>query len=163
MVFYGLERVVRSSREKPEGTADEHQEKKPREDGIFWLHMAAFTIYNFLIGYLLIEELNDLTSRLLFSMAMALHFVVTDYGLRELHKQVYQDKGRWVLSGAIVIGYATGMVTALPKLLFISTTAFLSGGIILNVMKEELPEERESRFLPFLLGATFYSIILLIL
>ena len=35
--------------------------------------------------------------------------------------------------------------------------AFLAGGIILNVLKEELPEERQSYFLPFLLGVILYA------
>lgn len=42
-------------------------------------------------------------------------------------------------------------------------TAFLAGGIVLNVLKEELPEERESRFWAFALGATSYATILLAL
>jgi len=33
--------------------------------------------------------------------------------------------------------------------------------VILNVMKEELPEERERRFSAFLLGAAGYSLLLL--
>ncbi len=39
--------------------------------------------------------------------------------------------------------------------------AFLAGGIIRNVLKEEVPEERESRFSAFAVGATAYAAILL--
>ena len=35
----------------------------------------------------------------------------------------------------------------------------MGGGIILLVMKEELPEERRSRFLPFALGAALYALL----
>jgi len=35
--------------------------------------------------------------------------------------------------------------------------AVLAGGVILNVLKEELPEECRSRFTPFLLGAAAYA------
>lgn len=41
--------------------------------------------------------------------------------------------------------------------------AFLSGGVILNVLKEELPEERASRFWAFALGGVAYAVILLAL
>ena len=41
--------------------------------------------------------------------------------------------------------------------------AFLAGGIVLNVLKEELPAERESRFSAFVLGAAGYAAILLLL
>jgi hypothetical protein len=37
----------------------------------------------------------------------------------------------------------------------------LAGGVIMNVLKEELPEEHESRFWAFALGAALYSVILL--
>ena len=40
--------------------------------------------------------------------------------------------------------------------------AFLAGGVTLNVLKEELPEERQSRFWPFLLGAAGYAALLLV-
>ena len=39
--------------------------------------------------------------------------------------------------------------------------AFLAGGVVLNVMKEELPEERQSRFGAFLLGVAGYGGVLL--
>jgi hypothetical protein len=39
--------------------------------------------------------------------------------------------------------------------------AFVAGGIVLNVLKEELPRERESRFWAFAFGAAFYSVLLL--
>ncbi|HWN44540.1 MAG TPA: hypothetical protein VNW71_20115 [Thermoanaerobaculia bacterium] len=41
--------------------------------------------------------------------------------------------------------------------------AFLAGGIVLNILKEELPSERESRFSAFALGAGSYAAILLLL
>ncbi|QMS92109.1 hypothetical protein HUN01_32595 [Nostoc edaphicum CCNP1411] len=41
--------------------------------------------------------------------------------------------------------------------------AFLSGGIVLNVLKEELSEQRESRFWAFAFGTFGYAILLLAL
>ena len=41
--------------------------------------------------------------------------------------------------------------------------AFLAGGVILNVIKEELPEEQESLFWAFALGAALYTVLLLAL
>jgi hypothetical protein len=40
--------------------------------------------------------------------------------------------------------------------------AFLAGGIVLNVIKEELPEERESRFPAFVVGTGGYAVLLLL-
>jgi hypothetical protein len=44
---------------------------------------------------------------------------------------------------------------------FATMFAFLAGGIILNVLKEELPEERESRFSAFTAGTAAYAALLL--
>jgi hypothetical protein len=41
--------------------------------------------------------------------------------------------------------------------------AFLAGGVILNVLKEELPEERQSRYLPFAAGAAVYAALLAVM
>jgi hypothetical protein len=41
--------------------------------------------------------------------------------------------------------------------------AFLGGGVILNVMKEELPEERDSRFWAFAAGAAVYAAFMFLL
>lgn len=39
--------------------------------------------------------------------------------------------------------------------------AFIAGGVLLNVLKEELPEEAEGRFWAFAGGAVAYSALLL--
>ena len=41
--------------------------------------------------------------------------------------------------------------------------ALLAGGVIMNVLKEELPEERESCFWALALGAAVYAALLLAL
>jgi hypothetical protein len=56
-----------------------------------------------------------------------------------------------------------GLLTEIPEVAIAVLTAFLAGGVIMNVLKEELPEERESRFWAFALGAAFYTVILLAL
>lgn len=42
-------------------------------------------------------------------------------------------------------------------------TAFLGGGVVLNVLKEEVPSERQSRFWAFAAGAAGYAALLLML
>ncbi len=94
---------------------------------------------------------------------MALHFVVNDNGLRENHKQIYDRIGRWLLVAAIIVGWVTGIGTVIHQAAVAVLFAFLAGGIVLNVLKEELPEQRESRFWAFALGAIGYAILLLAL
>ena len=39
---------------------------------------------------------------------------------------------------------------------------FLAGGVVMNVLKEGLPDERESSFRAFALGAAAYAAVLLV-
>ncbi|MGI0488756.1 hypothetical protein ACN4EK_25380 [Pantanalinema rosaneae CENA516] len=159
-VFYGLERAATVSRQRSQaaGSGDVTSVR------IFWLHIVAFAIYNALIGYLLIHrEVPGLSSLLFFAIAMALHFVVNDYGLREHHKDIYDHIGRWILAGAVITGWAIGSGTRLSQAAIAVLFAFLAGSVVLNVLKEELPEERDSRFWAFALGAGGYAALLLAL
>ena len=93
---------------------------------------------------------------------MGLHFIVNDEGLREQHGWTYHRYGRWLLAAAPVVGYLVGLSTQVSPLLLSSLFAFLAGGVILNVLKEELPEDRQSRFWAFAAGAALYSALLLL-
>lgn len=157
-VFYGLDRMALTSRRQN----SEQNREDETSTAVFWLHISSFAVYNLLIGYLLLHrEEPGLRSLIFFIVAMALHFVVNDYGLREHHKDAYDRVGRWVLVAAVVVGWALGSVTEISRAAIAGLIAFLAGGVILNVLKEELPEERQSRFLAFLLGAGVYAVLLL--
>jgi hypothetical protein len=158
-VFYGLERVAKTSRQRSRdaGKADS------TETGVFWLHAVSFTVYNALIGYLLLHrEDPGLQGLLLFTFAMGVHFVVNDHGLRKDHKRAYDRIGRWVLAAGIFVGWVVGVFSGISEAAIAVLFGFLAGGVIMNVLKEELPEERESRFWAFALGAAFYSVVLLV-
>ncbi len=158
-VFYGLERVARTSRRRRRSVGKEDS----TEAGVFWLHAASFAIYNALIGYLLLHrEDPGLWGLILFAFAMGVHFVVNDYGLRENHKGLYDRVGRWVLAAGIFVGWVVGVFSEISEAAIAVLFGFLAGGVIMNVLKEELPEERESRFWAFALGAALYAIVLLI-
>lgn len=156
--FYGLERAAKTSR---------HQARKAKgedrvEAEILWLHIGSFALYNVLIGYLLLHrEEAGLWSLLIYFFAMALHFVTNDVGLREDQRQRYDHVGRWIIAGAVILGWALGVGISLPDTVIGFLFAFLAGGVILNVLKEELPEERQSRFGSFALGGIGYAVILI--
>lgn len=154
-VFYGLERLIKQHRRE----LREHEEA---HSGVFWLHITAFAIYNGLIGYLLVHgENNNTTTLVLYCIAMGLHFLVNDFALQSDHKDLFSHRGRWLLSVMPLVGWALGTTTEISELAVSAVTAFVGGSIILNVLKEELPEERNSRFGAFLLGSIGYSMLLL--
>lgn len=159
-VFYGLERLAKESRRhhREAGEGDETDAK------VFWIHIVSFGVYNGLIGYLLLHlEKPGLLPLVLFTVAMALHFVVTDHGLEEDHKATYRHVGRWILAAAVLAGWGLGSLTEIPELGVVVLVAFLAGGVILNVLKEEVPRERQSRFWALAVGIVGYTAVLLAL
>lgn len=167
LAFYGLDRAAKASRARRQGTAPpagrEGAGGEGTGPGVFRLHMASFAAYNLLVGYLLLHrETGGWLSLAFFTVAMALHFLVTDFGLAEDHKAPYRKAGRWVLVAAVLAGWAVGAVTQVSEAAVAALTAFLGGGVVLNVLKEEVPSERQSRFWAFAGGAGGYSALLLV-
>jgi zinc transporter ZupT len=153
-VFYGLERMVK---------IHQAQRKEPSSDvEVFWLHIASFAVYNALIGSLLLyrEETNS-GGLFFFALAMSFHFLVNDSGLLAHHQDDYHQRGRWVVGAAVVVGWLVAYLVEIPDVVLALLFAFLGGGVVLNILKEELPEDRKSNFWAFAAGVLFYAALLL--
>lgn len=150
VIFYGLEQMAKRF-------GGGRQKGSPRL--VYILHLGAFACYNFLIGYLLEEQalVEGWRGVALYSLAMGLHFVVNDRALYAHHHDRYLRTGRWILITAILAGTAAAFTVHIGAQALAFTFAFLAGSVVLNVIKEELPEHRESRFWAFALGATLYA------
>lgn len=157
-LFYGIERAIVVSadiRKKGEGRDRPHH-------GVFWLHIAASALLVFIVSYLLNHREDPTPAGLaLFFTALLLHFITADFGARADHPEIYDARGRWVLAAATLSGWLTGLMVELAEIAIGCLFAFVGGGIVLVVLKEELPEERASRFIPFLTGAALYAALVL--
>lgn len=156
VVFYALERMAQQQ-------AGQRGATSPA--GAFWLHLGGFALYNFLVGYLLEEQLREegVFGMLLYAGALGLHFVVNDRALYGHHGARYLRHGRWLLAGAVAAGWLASLGYEIPEAWIAGGFGFLAGSVVLNVIKEELPEERESRLWAFALGAALYAALLLAL
>lgn len=154
VLFYGLEQMVKSSKRRAsEGKSF---------SGVFWIHIGSFAMYNGIIGYLMMrEEYEGVAGMTLFFIALGVHFITNDKGLREAHKGEYDRYGRWLLAAAILAGWGIGLIAEVHELIIAFLMALIAGGVILNVLKEELPEERESSLGAFIIGLSLYSALLL--
>ena len=137
----GLERVTRGERSNR-----------------FWLHLTSFAIYNALIGGFALR-LHNVTALLLALVAFGAHFLLNDHSLHLQYGRGYERIGRWVLAGSIVVGWLLALVWT-PPVVVAAVLAMIAGGIVLNVIKEELPE-RGARFAPWVAGAVSYTLLLL--
>ena len=148
--LYGLERLARHR-----GERSGHSAVGP----LFALHLGTFAVYNALILYTMPLRLRTgVDFALMFAAAMALHFVLTDRGLSEHYPRRFARYGRPVLVAALLAGWVAAAVAAPVHTVTVSLlTALLGGFVLLNVFKEEIPEDRESRFPWFLGGVALYG------
>ncbi len=82
----------------------------------FWLGITSFAAYTAMIGYTIEDEADTgLRTLVAFAVAMALHFVVNDYGLREHHKARYGKVGRSILAGSVLAGWILSQLAEPPR------------------------------------------------
>lgn len=154
-LFYGLERL-----------ADKHAPRDGEADSggawVYRLHLGSFLVYNGLITYTLpLRVRTGLDFALLFTVAMGLHFVLTDRGLEEHYGERFRRSGRIALVAALLGGWALGALLAPTSTVVVGgLTALLGGSILLNVFKEEVPGARRSSFAWFLTGLVVYAALL---
>ena len=160
LVFYGLDILALTSR-RLNLTANNLDSTST---AVFWIHIAAFTGLNLIFGYLLQDMVDHTLLRcVLYFVAVALHFFVMDYSLREHHKTPYDKQGRWLLTAAIMAGAIAAQAIHLDEAAISIIWAFLAGSIILNILKRELPDEQKSCFWSFVGGTSLYTGLLLLL
>ncbi|HEX2254111.1 MAG TPA: hypothetical protein VHQ65_12650 [Thermoanaerobaculia bacterium] len=181
VAFYALERVARrhsrgrqddggtqevetdARRRAPAGDGRAGGGAAERGPGVFWVHVGSFALYNALVGYLLLHrEGAGLESLALYTLAMALHFLVNDHGLSDHHRHLYERRGRWILAVAVLAGWLAGATVPVHRGVVAALFAWLAGGVVLNVIKEELPAERDSRLSAFVAGAAGYAALLVL-
>lgn len=155
IAFYSLERFARRKAGRRGAEGDD------ASAGVFWIHIGSFALYNALAGYILTQRESGAPGALGgYVFAMALHFLVNDRGLFLHHRQRYIRAGRWALAAAVIGGALLGLAVTVGELAVALLFAFLGGGVVLNVLKEELPEDRESRFGALAAGAVLYAVLL---
>lgn len=162
VAIYAVEVLARRARRDGAPGARVRGVTEPRRDVVGWVGVGTYAAYNAVVGYLLVEQARRSTSSLvLFAVAMAVHFVVNDHGLEEHHGDLYRRVGRWVVAAGVLVGVVIASVSHVSEAALGATIAFLGGGIVMNVLKEELPAERQARLAPFLGGAVVYGLLLL--
>ena len=159
--FYGLERLADRRTAAVGGGRPDGPVLEPAA-GIYRLHLASFMIYNALITYTMALRLRTgVLFAALFSVAMGLHFVLTDRGLAERYPRQFSTGGRLVLAAALLVGWVLSAALAPTSALLVALlTALLAGSILLNVFKQEIPSGRRSSFGWFVTGLVLYSALL---
>lgn len=120
--------------------------------------------YSLLIGYLITNRLHfGLISLALITIGMGTLFLVSDYGLRKQWPDAYDSWIRWVLSIALLAGWAIGAWIGVSDNVVALWYAFLAGVMLITTIGEKLSIEQRGSFWPFLAGVVAFTALLLIL
>lgn len=130
----------------------------------YWPSLFSYAIFNFLVGYAIVDKNNpEVRPLALFTLAMGLHYFVNDYCLNKLHREEQQLYGKWILIVSLFLGWFIGVWVTIPSVSIALASAFIGGGVIMNVIRHELPETNPHSLGAFLLFTLIYAIILLLI
>ncbi|MDP3561169.1 MAG: hypothetical protein Q8R83_03215 [Legionellaceae bacterium] len=131
---------------------------------VYRLHLAMFCFYNLLITHTMALRVEGgMLYTILFTFAMALHFILTDRKFCRMYPQRFNNNGRIFLIVALFLGWLLSLIFDPINVLFVSLmTAFLAGSILFNVFREELPKSNLASFRWFVFGSLLIAIILLL-
>jgi hypothetical protein len=152
LLFYALEHLS-----SPIRAASEPE----NNESAFRLHVGGFSAYVLLMAYLLVNNLEEsATVPVWYTLAVFVHFLAIDHHLQREHGKSYEGRGRYMLAGMCLFGWALGLLVAVPRGITALLLAFLSGGIIMNSLVMELPKDKGGRFVPFMAGGIVYGAML---
>lgn len=153
LIYYGFDLLAERYRDA------DHNDKL-----VYSLHLAMFCLYNFLITYTMsLRALSSITATMLFTFAMALHFVLTDRKFCRLYQLQFNHMGRFLLISALLIGWLCSVIFDPVNVLIAAfMVAFLAGSVLLNVFREELPATDSTSYWWFTFGVLLIMILLLL-
>lgn len=129
---------------------------------VFWSDIYFFAVYNAMIGYLVMAKaFSGNIHMITYFIAFGLHFLMNDCGLRHHHNEKYDSIGRKVLAISILFGGVVSLFLSLPYYVVVAFEAFITGGLLLNGIKFELPNDNNGDLKSFVLGAVGSGILFL--
>ena len=102
-------------------------------------------------------------SLVMFGVAMFLHFLSIDHGLRRKYGSLYDEWVRWVFVVATLGGWIAALVTKIPYEIVALLTSLFAGVLIVVTLREKLPGRESQRLVPLAFGAACYALLLLVI
>lgn len=154
VVFYTVTKVAERHR---------HQRNATIKDRFFFVQILLFFVYNMLISYIMFAADQNIEQLIFYSIAVGLHFMTVAHDMYRENSERYLLYGRYVLGGGILIGFLVATFAPHSAIVLAIIFSFISGAIMFNVIKNELPSEDSAHLPTFVISAFTYSAITLLL
>jgi hypothetical protein len=99
---------------------------------------------------------------LLCFLAGGLHVFIIDIAFHEHFGDHLDRYGRWLLAAAVLLGTPLSVVIEVDATALAVIWTFLSGSIILNVLKRKLPEANQTCYRSILFGCGLFVVLVLV-
>ena len=118
-----------------------------------WLQLFNVAAINYLYAYSLPSLITTgVGYGVLFTVVISAHVLLMDRYAAVHHPQRFRRRNRWIGSAALVLGLLHAcLFHPVDALTLATATAFLGGGLLMAVFREELPDLHQTR-LPWLLA-----------
>lgn len=153
LLFFGIQKAVGNTQ----------RSKRGGKWSFFWLEVTFFAVYNMLVAYIVISSNVTGVQALFYGTAIGLHFIAVAHDLWRVSPHLYNKIGRYIIASGILIGWFMGMLVSLSAFVESMIFAFISGAMILNVLNNELPKEKDAHFPSFAIGVLSYTTATLLL
>ena len=128
------------------------------------LHTLNFAAISYLYAYSLPSLISTgLAYGVLFTIAISAHVLLADRTMAARHPTIFRTRTRWLGTAALVLGLLhAALLHPVADLNLAIATAFLGGGLLMAVFREELPAVNRTR-LGWLVAGTVSMASLLLL
>ena len=126
----------------------------------FLIRLGFTALYDLLLAFTMSEQLPlSPGTALAYTMALGLHVIMVDLALIEGFGPEHQAWGRFVLAGAVLLGWVLSALTDAPEVVLDVLTALMAGFIVFTVFGEEVPKDRGIRLRWFVIGTGLYFLL----
>ena len=162
IIYYGMDVAV----EKVLVLAD-RRVWRPAVKLLVYAHAGSLMGYYLLVSYLMSQQSNGSLvgyfSLLLFAAAMIVHYATIDFGLRQKYGGLYDLYIRWIFVVASTAGWFLAMVTQIPHTALALLNSLFAGALLVFTLKEKTPGSDRILFRPFLVAASSYSFVIILI
>lgn len=146
--FYMFERILSYTAKLP---TEEYSTQY--EQYFYWTNVLFISLYSVLIGYVVGSyNLNNISYQIVYLLAYVLHFVTIKWGIYHIFPEKYNKQARYPIALGLFLGYFIAYVFNISDVVLAIIEAILTGAMILNVFKHELPNEKDSKSRAFIMG-----------
>lgn len=139
-----------------------HTRSQTKSARNFWISTTGYLLFNFFVGASLSDSTDpELQPLALFTVAMGMHYFIWDHNASIDNNKIYEKQARWLLVAALFTGYIVGYLSHIPEAIVAVTVSFIAGGVLLNVLRYELPKREQVGYLFFVMGSLLYTAIIL--